>query len=131
MIVVADYSPGVTPRGHCLSARFRKRCVFRPTVTSVACGPGPNDFLSCEDKLRDARRALHLLITGGRVQYISHDGRTTSYTPAKRGDLERYIIMLEAECGGKAAHGHGCGCSGCCGGAQRRGGRAMSVSWYN
>lgn len=126
MIRVADHAAGVRPTNGCLRQRFRKRCLFAPVATSVACPAAPGEFLSCEEKLLDARRALHMLVTGGKVQYVSHDGRTASYTAANRGDLERYILTLEAECGRTSAPG--CGCGAC--GPRRARGRAMSVSWY-
>lgn len=53
----------------------------------------------CATRLAEARDALHRLSTGVSVVAVDAEGHRVEYTPARRGDLVRYIRELEAECG--------------------------------
>lgn len=52
-----------------------------------------------DTRLQEARQALHLLITGQSTVSIQRDGKRVEFSPANRGDLERYINQLEIEAG--------------------------------
>lgn len=53
--------------------------------------------MTTEQKLADARNALHHLLTGKKAVRVQKDGRMVEYTPASRRDLEAYISRLESE----------------------------------
>lgn len=50
-------------------------------------------------QLTEARTALHQLLTGQAMVSITRDGKKIDFSPANRGDLERYIDQLEAQAG--------------------------------
>ena len=54
---------------------------------------------SCEDKLAEAKEALHQLLTGRKIATVGYGDRRVSYTQANISDLRAYISELEAECG--------------------------------
>lgn len=60
------------------------------------------DTENCVLYLAEARAAYHNLILGNRVQTITHNGRTVTYTntPNSLANLQRYITELEYICGG-------------------------------
>lgn len=49
-----------------------------------------------QQQLIEARTALHQLLTGQAMVSITRDGKKIDFSPANRGDLERYISHLEA-----------------------------------
>ncbi|MGF6692664.1 gpW family head-tail joining protein [Metapseudomonas resinovorans] len=52
-----------------------------------------------DTRLQEARQALHLLITGQSTVSIQRDGKRVEFAQANRGDLEKYINLLEVEAG--------------------------------
>lgn len=63
---------------------------------------------TCAERLKEARNALHALMTGKkavRVSYSSDTGgsRSVEYKQADIAELRQYIRELEAECGGTSA----------------------------
>ncbi|EJF1946179.1 gpW family protein [Salmonella enterica] len=50
-------------------------------------------------ELKEAREALHALMTGKRVATVTKNGRSVSFTSATLADLRKYIAELEAELG--------------------------------
>lgn len=55
--------------------------------------------------LAEARRALHLLMTGRSVVKLVIDGQETTFNAVNRADLERYIASLEAALNGQPRRG--------------------------
>lgn len=49
--------------------------------------------------LREARDALHRLMTGQRVVSVQKDGRRVEFTAVSAGELRKYIAQLEAGSG--------------------------------
>lgn len=56
--------------------------------------------------LSEARAALHKLVTGKQVASFSVAGRTVTYTPATRHELEAYIADLEKRTGSSTSSGY-------------------------
>lgn len=52
-----------------------------------------------ENRLAEARVALHQLITGGQTVQVRHGDQWEEYSPVKLKDLEAYIRTLELEVG--------------------------------
>nr|VFJ73235.1 MAG: gpW protein [Candidatus Kentron sp. FW] len=57
----------------------------------------------CQQRLIEARDAMHRLVTGAQTVEVDVEGQRVRYAQARRGDLQRYIRYLEAECGGASA----------------------------
>nr|VFJ45824.1 MAG: gpW protein [Candidatus Kentron sp. FM]VFJ45991.1 MAG: gpW protein [Candidatus Kentron sp. FM]VFK20705.1 MAG: gpW protein [Candidatus Kentron sp. FM] len=57
----------------------------------------------CQQRLTEAREAMHQLGTGAQAVEVDVEGQRVRYVQARRGDLQRYIRHLEAECGGASA----------------------------
>lgn len=55
--------------------------------------------LTCEQKLTEARQAMHDLQTGKAVAQVRYGERTVVYTQADIAQLAAYIAQLEDECG--------------------------------
>ena len=51
--------------------------------------------LTDEQKLEQARTALHKLVTGTSKVSVGYGDRRTTYTAANKADLEQYIAELE------------------------------------
>jgi len=59
--------------------------------------------MTAQEKLDDARLALHKLMTGKSVVSIKHDsGKELSFRQADIGSLRAYIADLESQVGGTA-----------------------------
>ncbi|MDG9928524.1 MULTISPECIES: gpW family head-tail joining protein [unclassified Pseudomonas] len=56
--------------------------------------------MSTEQNLKEARAALHLLITGKSTVSVQRDGKIVWFQQANRRDLEAYINQLEGQLGG-------------------------------
>lgn len=54
---------------------------------------------TCQQKLAEAKTALHALLTGKSVMSVGYGERRVQYTQANIADLRAYIQQLEAECG--------------------------------
>jgi len=50
-----------------------------------------------QTRLEEAREALHQLAIGRRSSEVTVDGYMVKYTRANIGDLEAYIVKLEAQ----------------------------------
>jgi hypothetical protein len=57
---------------------------------------------SLDQRLAEARLALHELVLGKRVVKVMVDGQSVEFTPATRADLVAYIADLEAAAAGLA-----------------------------
>lgn len=125
-ITVHPYSAVETPKQCLPRTAFAKRTFFPAILTMSFAPPSNGSQMSCEERLMQAEAAYHALLTGSYVQYIHNEGKSLQFTPANRGDLFKYVLMLRAQCGGSAGtgHSHGCGCHSCAGPR----GRAMGVS---
>lgn len=55
--------------------------------------------MSTESDLAEARRALHLLMTGQRAVSVAYEAESVTYTAATEGNLRRYIAELETKLG--------------------------------
>lgn len=55
--------------------------------------------MTVQEKLDEARDALHRLIVGKQAVTITYDGETVTYTAADEARLRRYILELEAQAG--------------------------------
>ncbi len=54
--------------------------------------------MTLQDRIADAKAALHDLMTGRRVRVVvDQNGERVEYSAATRADLSAYIAMLEAE----------------------------------
>jgi len=58
--------------------------------------------MTTQEQLNEARIALHQLLTGQAMVSITRDGKKVDFSPANRGDLERYIAQLHAQVSGAA-----------------------------
>lgn len=56
-------------------------------------------------QLKEARIALHKLVTGTGVVELEVEGQRTRFTPANREDLEAYIARLDALVSGAPSRG--------------------------
>ena len=57
--------------------------------------------LTTQERLSEAREALHQLLTGTlAVSLTDQNGEKIEYRPANRAGLERYVADLEAELAG-------------------------------
>ena len=52
--------------------------------------------MTAQERLDEARDALHRLIVGKQAVTITYDGETVTYTAADESRLRRYIAELEA-----------------------------------
>ncbi len=58
--------------------------------------------LTCEEKLADAKAALHAFQLGQQIVSCMHaDGRRIEYSSTNISALQQYIQQLEATCGDK------------------------------
>jgi hypothetical protein len=48
-----------------------------------------------DDRISEAKSALHELVLGRRTATISRNGKSVTYTQTNRVDLERYIAQLK------------------------------------
>ena len=54
--------------------------------------------MTLQERIADAKAALHDLMTGRRVRVVvDQNGERVEYSAANRADLSAYIAMLEAE----------------------------------
>lgn len=54
--------------------------------------------MTLQERIADAKVALHDLMTGRRVRVVvDQNGERVEYSAANRADLSSYIAMLEAE----------------------------------
>ena len=51
------------------------------------------------DMLKQAKQALHQLLTGTSVVRVQRDGRQVEFAVADRAELQKYINQLEAQGG--------------------------------
>lgn len=59
--------------------------------------------MTLQERIADAKAALHDLMTGRRVRVVvDQNGERVEYSAANRADLSAYIAMLEAELAGKS-----------------------------
>lgn len=56
----------------------------------------------CENRLAQARSALHSLRTGRQRVSVWEGDTRVIYQPSQVGELQSYVRQLEAECGGPA-----------------------------
>lgn len=54
---------------------------------------------SCEERLSEAKAALHELLTGTNVVSVGYGERRIQFTSADINNLRQYINGLEIECG--------------------------------
>lgn len=57
------------------------------------------DTETLEARLSAAEEALHRVLVGESVTVVGYDGHRTEYSPAREGDLRRYIRSLERQLG--------------------------------
>lgn len=57
--------------------------------------------MSTDQKLQDAKNALHELQLGKKIVTLSKGGRTVSFNQVQLLDLKSYIAELETELGAK------------------------------
>jgi uncharacterized protein (UPF0216 family) len=55
--------------------------------------------VATHEQLKEAKKALHDLLTGKRVASIQKDGRSVTYTSATLSQLRAYILELEIALG--------------------------------
>lgn len=64
---------------------------FDPSGTILAGVPNA----TLQQWLNEAQTAYAALVTGGKPQSVSYDGKSVTYTIATRGDLENWIGLLQ------------------------------------
>lgn len=57
------------------------------------------DTATLEARLEEAEEALHLVLIGQSVTVTAYDGHRTEYSPAREGELRRYIGRLRRDLG--------------------------------
>ena len=69
--------------------------MFNPNRTILAGVP----VATLQLWLGQAQTAYAALVTGGKAQSLSYDGKSVTYSQANRGDLESWISLLQRQLG--------------------------------